>query len=35
MEFHKVLVDKDGTIVKRFAPTDKPLKFEKEIPEYL
>jgi len=33
--FTKFLVDKDGTIVKRFAPTDKPLKFEKEIQEYL
>ena len=33
--FTKFLVDKEGNIVKRFAPTDKPLKFEKEILEYL
>ena len=33
--FTKFLVDKDGNIVKRFAPTDKPLKFEKEIEAYL
>ncbi|MEO4052382.1 glutathione peroxidase [Solibacillus sp. CAU 1738] len=33
--FTKFLVDRDGKIVKRFAPTDKPLKFEKEIVTYL
>ena len=33
--FTKFLVDKDGNIVKRFAPTDKPSKFEKEIEKYL
>ncbi|MER2105946.1 MAG: glutathione peroxidase [Solibacillus sp.] len=33
--FTKFLVDKDGNIVKRFAPTDSPAKFEKEIQRYL
>lgn len=33
--FTKFLVDKQGKIVKRFSPTDKPLKFEKEIEKYL
>lgn len=33
--FTKFLVDKDGNVVKRFAPTDKPSKFEKEIEKYL
>jgi glutathione peroxidase len=29
--FTKFLVDKDGTVVKRYAPTDKPEKIEKDI----
>ncbi|KAH7623914.1 hypothetical protein Ndes2526B_g01161 [Nannochloris sp. 'desiccata'] len=29
--FSKFLVDKNGTVVKRFAPTDDPLNFEKDI----
>jgi glutathione peroxidase len=29
--FSKFLVDKKGTVVKRFAPTDDPLNFEKDI----
>ena len=33
--FTKFLVDKEGNVVKRFAPTDKPSKFEKEIEKYL
>lgn len=33
--FTKFLVDKNGNIVKRFSPTDKPLKFENEIEQYL
>lgn len=33
--FTKFLVDKDGNIVKRFAPTDSPAKFAKEIEKYL
>lgn len=33
--FTKFLVDKDGNIVKRFAPTDSPAKFAKEIERYL
>lgn len=33
--FTKFLVDKEGNIIKRFAPTDKPLKFEEEIKQYL
>ena len=33
--FTKFLVDKDGNVVKRFAPTDKPSKFEKEIEKHL
>ena len=33
--FTKFLVDKNGHIVKRFAPTDSPAKFAKEIEQYL
>lgn len=33
--FTKFLVDRNGNVVKRFAPTDKPLKFENEIAKYL
>ena len=33
--FTKFLVDKEGNVVKRFSPTDKPSKFEKEIEKYL
>jgi len=33
--FTKFLVDKDGNIVKRYAPTDTPLKFANEIEKYL
>ncbi len=33
--FTKFLVDKEGKVVKRFAPTDKPTKFEKDIQAYL
>lgn len=33
--FTKFLVDKNGTIVKRFGPKDTPASFEKEIEEYL
>ncbi len=33
--FTKFLVDKNGEVVKRFAPTDKPLDFEEEIKQYL
>lgn len=33
--FTKFLVDKEGNIVKRFAPTDSPAKFEQEIKNYL
>lgn len=33
--FTKFLVDKEGHVVKRFGPTDKPSKFEKEIEKYL
>ena len=33
--FTKFLVDREGNVVKRFAPTDKPSKFEKEIVNYL
>lgn len=33
--FTKFLVDKEGHVIKRFGPTDKPLKFEKEIIKYL
>ena len=33
--FTKFLVDKNGKIIKRFAPTDSPAKFEKEIESYL
>lgn len=29
--FTKFLVDRQGNVVKRFAPTDKPFKFEKDI----
>lgn len=33
--FTKFLVDREGNVVKRFAPTDKPSKFENEIVKYL
>ena len=33
--FTKFLVDDEGNVVKRFAPKDKPLKFEQEIEQYL
>ncbi|QII82043.1 glutathione peroxidase [Jeotgalibaca arthritidis] len=33
--FTKFLVDKNGTIVKRFGPKDRPASFEKEIEAYL
>lgn len=33
--FTKFLVDRDGNVVKRFAPTDKPMSFEKEIKNVL
>ncbi|WPK11477.1 glutathione peroxidase [Lysinibacillus louembei] len=33
--FTKFLVDRNGQIIKRFAPTDKPLKLEEEIASYL
>lgn len=33
--FTKFLVDKDGNIVKRYAPTDTPSKFQAEIEQYL
>lgn len=33
--FTKFLVDREGKVVKRFAPTDKPSKFETQIQKYL
>ncbi|MEK4494570.1 glutathione peroxidase [Ureibacillus sp. FSL W8-0352] len=33
--FTKFLVDRNGQVVDRFAPMDKPSKFEKEIEKYL
>lgn len=33
--FTKFLIDRNGNVVKRFAPTDTPSKFEKEIVQYL
>ncbi len=33
--FTKFLVDAEGNIIKRFAPTDKPTNFAKEIEKYL
>jgi len=33
--FTKFLVDRDGNVVKRYAPTDKPEDFEKDIVELL
>ncbi|RKQ15755.1 glutathione peroxidase [Ureibacillus endophyticus] len=33
--FTKFLIDREGNVVKRFAPTDKPSKFESEIVKYL
>lgn len=33
--FTKFLVDKDGNIIKRFAPTDTPSKFQSVIEQYL
>lgn len=33
--FTKFLVNKNGEVVKRFAPTDAPLKFESELKNYL
>ena len=29
--FTKFLVSRDGTVLKRYAPTDKPEKLEKDI----
>lgn len=33
--FTKFLVDRDGHVIKRYAPTDNPLKSEKDIEKYL
>lgn len=33
--FTKFLVDSEGNIIKRYAPTDSPLKSEKDIEHYL
>lgn len=33
--FTKFLVDKDGNVIKRYAPTDAPSKFQNEIEQYL
>lgn len=33
--FTKFLIDKDGTVLKRYAPTDKPEKIEKDIEKLL
>ena len=33
--FTKFLVDRDGNIIKRYSPTDNPLKAEKDIEKYL
>lgn len=33
--FTKFLVDRQGNVIKRFAPADKPFKFEDEIRKYL
>lgn len=33
--FTKFLVDRDGNVVKRFAPTDKPMNFEQDIQRVL
>lgn len=33
--FTKFLVDRNGNVVKRFAPTDKPSKFENELTKLL
>lgn len=33
--FTKFLVDRNGKVVQRFAPIDKPSKFEEEIKKYL
>jgi glutathione peroxidase len=33
--FTKFLVAKDGTVLKRFAPTDKPVKIKKELEKLL
>lgn len=33
--FTKFLIDKEGNLVARFSPTDKPGKFEEEIKQYL
>lgn len=33
--FSKFLVDKEGNIIKRFAPTTAPLAIEKELKEYI
>jgi glutathione peroxidase len=33
--FTKFLVDKDGKVLKRFAPTDKPENIQKEIKKLL
>lgn len=33
--FTKFLVDKDGQVIKRYAPTDSPSKFAKDLEQYL
>ncbi|MEK4229946.1 glutathione peroxidase [Solibacillus sp. FSL H8-0538] len=33
--FTKFLVDREGNVIKRYAPTDNPMKFEKDIENYL
>lgn len=33
--FTKFLVDRDGNVIQRFAPQEKPLKFEEKIKKYL
>jgi glutathione peroxidase len=31
VELHQVLVDKQGNVIKRYAPTDTPEKIEKDL----
>ena len=31
MEFYKILVDKNGKVVKRYAPSTKPSEIENDI----
>ena len=33
--FTKFLVDRDGNVIQRFAPKDKPMKFEETLKQYL